>query len=364
MATFRQRASGYWQAVVRRKGQETQSRSFEKKADAEKWARDVESRMDRGVFVDLKEAEAMTLASALTRYEQEVSTQKRSQDIERYRIAAWKAHKLSCKSLASLRGSDFAAYRDSRLKAGCAASTIQKELALVSHLFTTARREWGMEGLQNPLTAVRKPPVSNSRDRVFLEGEEERLLRACKNQVRSAGKFSSGAQSPFLLPAVKFALATAMRQSEIAGLLWENVDLQRQIVHLPLTKNGQSRDVPLSSAAKKILEDLLVPQTGLSTPPRGEVFQSTTNALKIGFIRAVKRARTQYLDECAESNEFANPRMLVDFHFHDLRHVATSRLAEKLPNVIELAAVTGHKDLRMLKRYYHPKAEDLARKLG
>ncbi|MFZ5463765.1 MAG: tyrosine-type recombinase/integrase, partial [Pseudomonadota bacterium] len=55
---------------------------------------------------------------------------------------------------------------------------------------------------------------------------------------------------------------------------------------------------------------------------------------------------------------------IEDFHFHDLRHKATSRLAEKLPNVIELAAVTGHKDLRMLKRYYHPRAEDLARKLG
>jgi integrase len=78
----------------------------------------------------------------------------------------------------------------------------------------------------------------------------------------------------------------------------------------------------------------------------GRVFPITANALKLAFERAVKRAGIE------------------DLHFHDLRHEATSRLAEKLPNVIELAAVTGHKDLRMLKRYYHPRAEDLARKLG
>jgi integrase len=55
---------------------------------------------------------------------------------------------------------------------------------------------------------------------------------------------------------------------------------------------------------------------------------------------------------------------IVDLHFHDLRHTATSRLAERLPNVIELASVTGHQTIQMLKRYYHPKAEVLAQKLG
>jgi integrase len=55
---------------------------------------------------------------------------------------------------------------------------------------------------------------------------------------------------------------------------------------------------------------------------------------------------------------------IENLHFHDLRHTATSRLSEKLPNVIELAAVTGHQTLQMLKRYYHPKAEVLALKLG
>lgn len=368
MATFDQRESGYWQAKIRRKGYPVQSRTFAKKADAAAWARDVESKMDRSVFVDLREAEEMTLHAALGRYEREVTATKRGKVVEAYRVAAWQAQKLASKSLAALRGSDFAAYRDARLKAGVATSTVQKELALVSHLFTTARREWGMEGLQNPLGAVRKPTVANARDRSFIDDEEEaRLLAACAPQARTAGKFAGGAQSQFLRPAVEFALATAMRQGEIAGLLWENVDLKNRVARLSMTKNGSARAVPLSSAAVAILQalkEVAGDGSNVKPLPTGPVFRSTANALKIGFIRAVKRARARYEKECAERREHPDPRMLVDLHFHDLRHVATGRLAERLPNVIELSAVTGHKDLRMLKRYYHPRAEDLAKKLG
>jgi integrase len=130
-----------------------------------------------------------------------------------------------------------------------------------------------------------------------------------------------------------------MRRGELLSLTWDNVDLKKQIAFLPETKNGETRTVPLSSRAVAVLEAL----------PRsigGKVFPTTPAALKKAFERA-----------CAGAG-------ITNLHFHDLRHEATSRMSEKLPNLIELAAVTGHKDLRMLKRYYHPRAEDLARKLG
>jgi integrase len=130
-----------------------------------------------------------------------------------------------------------------------------------------------------------------------------------------------------------------MRRGELLSLTWDNIDFRRRTAYLPETKNGEARTVPLSSRAIAVL-------TALPRSMDGRVFPITANALKIAFERAVRRAGIE------------------DLHFHDLRHEATSRLAEKLPNVIELAAVTGHKDLRMLKRYYHPRAEDLARKLG
>ncbi len=130
-----------------------------------------------------------------------------------------------------------------------------------------------------------------------------------------------------------------MRRGELLALRWENVDTKKRTAYLPMTKNGDARTVPLSSRAVSVLETL----------PRsieGHVFPISENALKLAFVRAVKVAG------------------IKDLHFHDLRHKATSRLAEKLSNVLELSAVTGHKDLRMLKRYYHPRAADLARKLG
>ena len=78
----------------------------------------------------------------------------------------------------------------------------------------------------------------------------------------------------------------------------------------------------------------------------GRVFPITAEAFKRAFVRA-----------CASAN-------IQDLHFHDLRHEATSRMAHLLPNVIELAAVTGHQDLKMLQRYYHTRPEELALKLG
>ena len=130
-----------------------------------------------------------------------------------------------------------------------------------------------------------------------------------------------------------------MRQGELLALRWERVDLEARTAYLEDTKNGEARTVPLSSRAVAVLE-------ALPRSANGRVFPITAQAVKLSWGRACKRAGIKGL------------------HFHDLRHEATSRLAEKLPNLIELAAVTGHKDLRMLKRYYHPRAADLARKLG
>ena len=130
-----------------------------------------------------------------------------------------------------------------------------------------------------------------------------------------------------------------MRRGEILGLHWERINLKEQTAFIPLTKNGQSRTVPLSLSAIAILKAL----------PRnldGRVFPVNGPALSAAIERASIKA------------------IIKDFHFHDLRHMAITRLAEKLPNLIELSAVSGHKSLAMLKRYYHPNAAILAQKIG
>ncbi len=130
----------------------------------------------------------------------------------------------------------------------------------------------------------------------------------------------------------------------MVGLLWQHIDLKHRVAHLPLTKNGEARSVPLSSKARAVLAALKPPDVDA---PTGPVFAGLTGeAVKRAFIRACDRAG------------------LDDFHFHDLRHEATSRLFEKGLNPMEVASITGHKTLQMLKRYTHLNARDLAAKLG
>lgn len=150
------------------------------------------------------------------------------------------------------------------------------------------------------------------------------------------------------------------------------------MAHLPVTKNGTARDVPLSSRAVAVLTELkqaaeakAVELEGKTTKGAakisylltGSVFRIRSDAVTRAFERAVDRARGIYLDECKEARRQPDANYLVDFRFHDLRHEAASRLAS-VYQLHELTKVTGHKDPRMLMRYYHPKAEDLAKKLG
>lgn len=333
MASFRKRGPHQWQAQIRKRGYPLQSKTFDTRAAAERWVREIEYEMDQGLFVSRLEAESTTLRELLERYLVEITPLKKGAAPEAIRIRAMLRHPLMCRIVAGVRGVDIARYRDERLKA-VSPSTVKRDLGILSHVFEIARKEWGIHA-HNPVRDIKLPPSSRARDRRLLtsqqddEDEERRLLIACQD-----------ARNPFLLPIIRLALETAMRQGELIGLRWENIDLNRRIAHLPDTKNGEARTVPLSTTAIKVLREL--PRSIL-----GRVFPGlTTEAVKRAFMRATCRAGIENL------------------HFHDLRHEATTRLFEKGLNIMEVSSITGHKDLRMLRRYTHLKAEDLARKLG
>lgn len=359
MATFEQRESGWWQAKIRRKGFPDQSKTFQKKDDAEKWARDIESKIDRDVFVDRTEAESTTLKTALENYEIEVSSKKDGYDVEKVRIAAWKRDPLAKRSMASLKPADFAKWLAIRLNS-VAPSTARKDLALISHLFTVAIKRWGM-AVSNPISKIEIPAEDNARDRRLEVGEESYLLNALQGACSDPSR-----ENIWILPLVQIAIETAARQGELLALKWADVDLEKRVIRIrgkdradgkSRTKNKDKyRDVPLSTYAKNILDKL--PRS-----IKGNVFQTSSSAVKQSFSRAVVRASKAYIKECEKHNTKPTARFLSDLTFHDLRHEATSRLAEKLA-MHELMKVTGHKDTRMLARYYHPRAEDLAKKLA
>lgn len=154
MASIEKRGPYQWRAMVRRKGHPAQSATFETRKGAEAWAKDIEAQMHRGVFVDMREAQATMLKEALERYGREVTPRKKGAYQEKKRIARWQRDPLAEKTLAEIRGADIAEWRDRRLAGGASSTTARTDLALISHVYTVAAKEWRMEGLENPCRKV------------------------------------------------------------------------------------------------------------------------------------------------------------------------------------------------------------------
>ncbi len=317
------RESGRWQARIRKPGRQI-TKTFRSKADAESWARKVESEVERGTWHDSDEADRTSLSEALHRYGLEITRRKRGPAHEQSMIRVILDHRIAQSALSRVDGEALARLRDDWKKVGYAPATIRRRFAVLSHLFTVASKEWGLTTLRNPVKLVRLDPVNNERTRRASDVEIEAICAVTG--------------SPELAALVRLAVETAMRRGELCELRWEHIDLHAHTAHLPHTKNGHTRDVPLSTHAVTILRDL---------PRRidGAVFGMRPDSVSQAFNRAVKRAG------------------VADLHFHDLRHEATTRLAEMF-QAHELAKITGHRDMRMVLRYYHPRAEDLAKRMG
>ncbi|MGN7771555.1 site-specific integrase [Phyllobacterium sp. 22552] len=328
MATIR-KLRGRWQGQVRRKGMQPRAKSFDSKSEAEKWARNLEADLDRcGSMPDTRLAEQMTVHALLTRYRVEITSAKRSAQTESIRIGAMLRRSICFRTLAILSPTDIAVYRDERLKV-VSGSTVLKELNVLGHAIDIARKEWGVHLPQNPCRMIRRPAPSRPRDRRLEAGEEQKLLDAADT-----------GRNPYMRSLIILALETAMRQGELLSLSWTDIDLERRIAHLDMTKNGESRDVPLSTRAIKTLQRLADQSTGDLVLP----ISKSSAGQAWGHLRG--RAG------------------LPDLRFHDLRHEAVTRLLERGFNVIETATISGHKELRMLQRYSHLRAVDLVDRLG
>lgn len=281
-----------------------------------------------------KRIKKMRLSDALDKYYETVSKYKRGALQEFYRINVIRRQALAMRFMDDITTVDIADYRDTRLSEKNArtgktitGNTVRLEMALLSNLFNIARIEWGTcRG--NPVELVRKPRPSPGRER-RLSKKEERKLSAYFREKNTE-----------LYCIFHLGLETAMRQGEILSLRWENIHARFSQAFLPETKNGHARSVPLSNKAKDILKLM-----ELKNDHR--VFSYSSSGFKSAWRIALITLKIE------------------DLHFHDLRHEAISRFYELgTLTDLEIAAISGHRTLNMLKRYAHIKTAYLNKKIN
>lgn len=292
-----------------------------------------------------QEAAQMTLGALLDRYEREITPAKKGAAVERTKIGKLKRYPISRLPISLVGRDAVSRFMATARNEGWSENNLRKYLMLLSSVFQTAIRRWGMS-LENPVRTVQVPANGKARDRRLEIGEYERIFVQLKR-----------ARNPYVASLFEFAVETGARRGEILNLRRKDVNILSHTAVLRDTKNGEDRVIPLSGRAVGIIKEL-------PDPSSENVFAVNEKQLRDAWEAAKRRARKEYEKECAEKEIALNPGYITGLRFHDLRREATSRFFERGLDLMEVASVTGHKTLQMLKRYTHLRASDLAKKLG
>tara|TARA_R100000008_G_C3565345_1_gene158804 strand:+ start:269 stop:1285 length:1017 start_codon:yes stop_codon:yes gene_type:complete len=324
MATIRKR-NGKWSVEVRKVGYPKLHRTFFEKKDALKFAKDVETQMDKNQFEDYSGTAGITLKVLLIKYRNEITVNKKGAEEETSKLNLLLNHKVCLHSLMTLRSHHLYSFKTEWSK-NRSAATVNKYLNLMSHAWTTARKVWGIAlPPQNPFELVSLDKEAPPRDRVLTRDEYQKLLDAC-NMSHYA----------YLKNAVEFAYLTGARQGEQLRLKYEHINFERKVCTFYDTKNGEDRTIPLS--------DYLL--TMLKRHRFGShVFPVLKRRLRKHFDIAKKRAGIE------------------NFRWHDLRACFCTNALLSGWTIPQVAAVSGHKDWSQLKRYARIKADDLVQKI-
>lgn len=319
MPSYRRRGTS-WRAELYKDGAR-ESATFPTKQQAVAWATQREAELTG------EKLPHHTLREALRRFARDISPGRKGAKWELARLGLLERDQIASKPLAALSRTDIAGLRDRRLQA-VSGPSVRREMNLLIAVLEECAGDWGWLKV-NPARGVKRPPNAPARRRRVTQDEIDRITLALGLTDLEADTAAQRTGLAFL-----FALETAMRAGEILGLTW--TDVREKAVKLPLTKNGDAREVPLSKRAREILAAL--------PRDRTTCFDLGPGTRDVLFRRARKAAE------------------LEDLHFHDSRAEAIWRLSKKL-DVMELARVIGHRDLRSLLHYYNASADELADRL-
>jgi len=325
MATIRKRF-GKWQVQIRRHNYPQIIKSFKEKSTASKYAREIELKMDKQQFEDYSNAAGTTLRDILTRYRDEITPKKKGAKWETYKLNLLIRHKISSLSLLHLNPTALYALKN-ELSINRKPGTVKHYFSFINNAWNTAERIWGINlPPKNPIKYVILDKVYDRRDRILNEEEYKKLLA-----------FASTSNLRILKDMIILAYQTAMRFGEILKLNRKDVDLNKRLITLRDTKNGEDRTIPISNIAIEILRKY----------PFGERY----------FI--IKRDQFRhYFEQACKKAEINN------FRFHDLRACAITKMFLSGMTVPEVAVISGHKTWSQLSRYTRIKPEQLIDKIN
>lgn len=319
-----------YRVKIRIKGHPVQTATFARRTDAKKWAEKIQSEIRDGRHFGNSESKRKTAAEMFARYNREVlSKRKPTQRNQLQQQLNWWNEKLGEYRIADVTPALVSECREklatgeTQYNRNRSGATVNRYLALLSHIFTIAINEWQWAET-NPLRKVRKLQEAQGRIRFLSDEERTALLEKCK-QSESSGLYA----------VVVLALSTGMRKSEILGLRWPDIDFARGWITIHHTKNGHRRAVGLAGPALKLLEK----RARVRRLDTDLIFPSPDSDKPLDIRSAWEVA----LRESGIEN----------FRFHDLRHSAASYLAMNGATSAELAEILGHRTLSMVKRYSH-----------
>lgn len=318
--------NGKWRAVVRRAGYPTQTKTFTLKSAAEQWARQTELEMVDGQYINVSKE---TVKGLFERFRDDVCPERKGCRWEVVRINAYiRDIKWMKLPVAKMNDEVLTQWKDDRLKQ-VSAATVNREMNLISAVFNHARQVWKVKMSENPVKLVKRPPKGKARNRRISDDEISLLVDYCNGCKPDTVSWYVG-------KLFVFCIETALRLGEAAALLWADVDAKKRYLTVRDSKNTDSRHVPLSTVAIKLLSEL----------PKNDAF---VFPVEVGTAGAMFRRACGALG-------------IEDLHFHDTRHEGVSRLAKKF-DVLQLAKIIGHRDINSLMIYYNPTIEELAGKL-
>lgn len=323
MATF-ERVGKKWKAVIRRKGYPKKTKTFDTKREANAWAVAFENNLLQSSSENI--LKNITFEVLIRRYLAEETIKKKTADNESLTLKKFLRDfpYIARKHINEISALDVAQWKEEREKL-VKNSTINREWAGLSAIFTCAVKNWGLPIKQNPFKLVVRPKKDKPRNQRITDGEIETFMIALNYKIGDDIKEVSHKVAWCFL----FAIETAMRLSEIVKL--KNSDIEGRIALLRDTKNGDDRRVPLSKKALALIEYL----------PNGLPIDISSSYCTCEFIKY-------------------RPPELQHIRFHDTRHEALTRMAKKIPNPMDLAKISGHKDLKiLLNTYYNPDDDHL-----